>query len=468
MTAKISALSSSDAAVAAHHVLKISCGEKEAQFHVAKFTAGGRSKCVFYRKQWVTPVELEEFCGRGASHNWKRTLKHSGKAVGVLIAQGKIKAPVDEKTVTAMLPDGEEGEKLYEALKLACMANITAAATGVTSRDKNVVTAPAAASGMSSKPQIPSALSASSLMANVADTDSDSGISVDSYTKALKIDVSGCNVDTPTPQRPHPPLVLSEEANAALKPTLAEAAAMLPSNTLLTPSTSPPPSAPDYTTMIQEALCSLSDSTSETGGCSQLNVLLYILNKYQHVEDGDVAVVHAKVRGALRFLSRMGIVQKCGDEAETDEEDFGTADMDTSAEAPAPSPVTSKTKKEKKKSSAALPLLKTSMKKTPKNNITCKSSSSSSPMSTAKKVVKSRPKQLSPALSAICGGRQMSRHEVVRQLWRYVKRKQLQDPSQKTTIICDEKLRAVTKRKRIPQTDMLGCLSKHLTDLKAE
>ena len=61
-------------------------------------------------------------------------------------------------------------------------------------------------------------------------------------------------------------------------------------------SDSTPPSHPEYATMIQEALCSLSESTSGAGGCSLLNVLLYILNKYEDADDGNVQVIHAKVR----------------------------------------------------------------------------------------------------------------------------------------------------------------------------
>ena len=57
-----------------------------------------------------------------------------------------------------------------------------------------------------------------------------------------------------------------------------------------------PAAAPDYATMIQEALCSLSESTSEAGGCSLLNVLLYILNKYDSIDEGNVLVIHSKVR----------------------------------------------------------------------------------------------------------------------------------------------------------------------------
>ena len=43
-----------------------------------------------------------------------------------------------------------------------------------------------------------------------------------------------------------------------------------------------------------------------------------------------------------------------------------------------------------------------------------------------KEPLKSRPKRLSPALASICGATIMSRHEVVRQLWKYVKKNNLQ------------------------------------------
>ena len=74
-------------------------------------------------------------------------------------------------------------------------------------------------------------------------------------------------------------------------------------------------------------------------------------------------------------------------------------------------------------------------------------------------------KRLSPALAAICGKKKMTRQHVVSRMWTYIKKRQLQDPSHKTTILCDEKLRAVTQRASIGQTDMLLCIGPHLTDI---
>merc|ERR1711913_23560 len=58
-------------------------------------------------------------------------------------------------------------------------------------------------------------------------------------------------------------------------------------------------------------------------------------------------------------------------------------------------------------------------------------------------------KRLSPALAVICGKKQMGNNEALKTLWVYIKKHKLQDPTQKTVIICDEKLKAVTKKKKL-------------------
>jgi chromatin remodeling complex protein RSC6 len=72
-------------------------------------------------------------------------------------------------------------------------------------------------------------------------------------------------------------------------------------------------------------------------------------------------------------------------------------------------------------------------------------------------------KKLSPEWAAICGKKKLSRHDVVSRMWRYIKKKKLQDPDQRTTILCDDKLKALTQKPRIGQTDMLLCIGSHLT-----
>lgn len=52
-------------------------------------------------------------------------------------------------------------------------------------------------------------------------------------------------------------------------------------------------------------------------------------------------------------------------------------------------------------------------------------------------------KKLSPELAAVCNAKELTRGEVTKALWKYIKEHNLQDPEDKRTIIPDEKLRAV-------------------------
>merc|ERR1719414_198158 len=87
-----------------------------------------------------------------------------------------------------------------------------------------------------------------------------------------------------------------------------------------------------------------------------------------------------------------------------------------------------------------------------------------SPVDKDGKIVRQfRLKRLSPELAAICGKKKLTRQDVVSRMWRYIKKKQLQDPNQRTRIVCDEKLKALTNKPSIAQSDMLLCIGSHLT-----
>ena len=45
---------------ATDRVIKVQCGSNEAPFHVARYSSGGRSKCVLFQRKWLSPVEFEE------------------------------------------------------------------------------------------------------------------------------------------------------------------------------------------------------------------------------------------------------------------------------------------------------------------------------------------------------------------------------------------------------------------------
>ncbi|PLN75260.1 SWIB/MDM2 domain protein [Aspergillus taichungensis] len=74
-----------------------------------------------------------------------------------------------------------------------------------------------------------------------------------------------------------------------------------------------------------------------------------------------------------------------------------------------------------------------------------------------------KPLNLSPALSALLGGElTLSRPQTVKKIWAYIHEHELQDPSDRRQIRCDEPMRAVFKQDRIHMFTMTKILSQNL------
>ncbi|KAL5819533.1 hypothetical protein ACOSQ4_023375 [Xanthoceras sorbifolium] len=75
---------------------------------------------------------------------------------------------------------------------------------------------------------------------------------------------------------------------------------------------------------------------------------------------------------------------------------------------------------------------------------------------------------LSPQLQEFVGVPELARTEVVKQIWMYIREKDLQDPSNRRNIICDEKLRALFSVDTINMFQMNKALSKHIWPLDSD
>jgi len=76
----------------------------------------------------------------------------------------------------------------------------------------------------------------------------------------------------------------------------------------------------------------------------------------------------------------------------------------------------------------------------------------------------SKPLTLSPELQAVVGAGPMPRTEVVKQLWVYIKKHDLQNPANKRNILADEKLKAVFGGKgEVTMFEMAKLISPHVS-----
>lgn len=494
--------------MAAKAVIEIICGDFPGYFYPSRFGPAGKSLCVKLDKSessaWMTPVEFEKKAGKGAQHNWKRTVRsvtHENKTFWKCIEEGVVNIcpnVKDCKCRPCILSKG--GTDAGKSPSKSPEAKVPAKKTPPPSKKVSSTSSTSAASSNTSKSI---SVAESSIK---RDTDSDSGIS---------IEISSNTTSSMTPIPPPIPMPI------LLEPLTTEEQVR---------------SLPNYTLMVQEAIIALGKgekSNENFQGCSLLGIFLYILRQYPNTQTQDsVIVMNIKIRSSLALLKRMGIVKSINDELDDLEIE---STLPSSIEPEPDTDVTDKKelvekvvkiKKESKlkpkstpKSNAGTSLKTTSVaaasseaavKKKVSKNLVKKAKilsqgkmMKSSPNSSTSTVVKSakksssakvqklkikigskkgagkensnkqpfqfeklKLKSLSPALALICGKPQMSRHEAVREIWAYIKKQKLQDPGQKTIIFCDEKLKAVTKKKKVTCSEILTCLSQNMTAIK--
>ena len=70
----------------------------------------------------------------------------------------------------------------------------------------------------------------------------------------------------------------------------------------------------------------------------------------------------------------------------------------------------------------------------------------------------------SPALAEVIGAKAVPRTEVVKKLWQYIKKNNLQDAKERRQINADEKLRPIFKRDQVSMFEMTKLVNKHLKD----
>ncbi len=73
-----------------------------------------------------------------------------------------------------------------------------------------------------------------------------------------------------------------------------------------------------------------------------------------------------------------------------------------------------------------------------------------------------KPMELTPELEAVVGKGPMPRGEVVKKMWDYIKKHDLQNPKNKRNIFADEKLRPIFKKDEVTMFEMTKLASAHM------
>ena len=71
------------------------------------------------------------------------------------------------------------------------------------------------------------------------------------------------------------------------------------------------------------------------------------------------------------------------------------------------------------------------------------------------------PYSLSPELQAVCGAKSLTRPQIVKKLWAYIKAHKCQDTKNRRMINPDKKLAEVIGSRPVDMLKLAGCLSKH-------
>ena len=127
------------------------------------------------------------------------------------------------------------------------------------------------------------------------------------------------------------------------------------------------------------------------------------------------------------------------------------------------------TKKAAPKKATKKATKKVAAKKTTKKVVAKKATKKAAPKAAKKKSTRKpnaafmRPLTPSTALAAVIGSSPAPRTEVVKKLWDYIRKHNLQNPNNRRNILADDKLQAVFGKKEVTMFELAGLVGKHLS-----
>lgn len=69
-------------------VLEIECGSNTALMYLSRLCQGSKGPCIWFQDSWITPNEFQYISGRETAKDWKRSIRHCGKSMKLLLTKG--------------------------------------------------------------------------------------------------------------------------------------------------------------------------------------------------------------------------------------------------------------------------------------------------------------------------------------------------------------------------------------------
>lgn len=66
----------------------IECGDNRAVMYLSKLCQGSKGPCILFEGSWLTPNEFQYVSGRETAKDWKRSIRHNGKSIKLLLSKG--------------------------------------------------------------------------------------------------------------------------------------------------------------------------------------------------------------------------------------------------------------------------------------------------------------------------------------------------------------------------------------------
>ena len=91
--------------------LEVQCGLNKAVLYLHRLKMGSKGACVLFEESWLTPNEFQAISGRETAKDWKRSIKHHGKSLKLLLSKGQLLLGSDPHCrCEECHPEGAEGE----------------------------------------------------------------------------------------------------------------------------------------------------------------------------------------------------------------------------------------------------------------------------------------------------------------------------------------------------------------------